>query len=98
MRGEAVVDPVSQEDAQVQGGKLHADVETPACFGGVLGLEDGDGAVNDAHAKAGDDAGHDHVRPRVSSSLQEGSQDHNDDARANTLLPPQSFPKDGGKD
>ena len=91
VRGEAVVDPVGQEDAQVQGGKLHADVETPACFRGVLGLKDWDGAVDDAHAKPGDDAGHDHVRSRVSSSLQESSKDHDDDASANTLLPPQGF-------
>ena len=96
--GEGVVDPIDEVRAKVEGGKLHADVEASAGFGGELGLKDGNGGVDEAHAGARDDASYDDVRAGVGGGLEEGAKNHDYDADGDALSSAEAFTNEGGCD
>ena len=98
VRRKGIVDPIDEIDAKVERRKLHADVQAPVGLWGELGLEDGDGGVDEAHAGAGDDAGDDDVGAGVGGALEEGAEDHDDDARGDAFASTEGFANDGRGD
>ena len=95
VRGKSIIDPINEIGAKVERRKLHADVQAPAGLWRELGLEDGHGRIDEAHAAAGDDAGNDDVGARVGCGLEQGAEDHDEGAGGDAFASAEGFADDG---
>lgn len=82
---EGVVDPVDDEDTEVERRKLRADVHTTACLGTELSLQDRHGGVDETKANSGYNTADDEVCATESSCLKDGT-DHTDDSSDTNAL------------
>ena len=98
MGRESIVDPIDEIGSKVQRRKLHADIQAPAGFWGELGLEHGDGRIDETHAASRHDSGDDDVCACVGCRLQERADDHDDDAGSDALSSAKGFADDGCSD
>lgn len=72
--------------------------DASGCLGAKLGLQHGDGRVDDAEADAGDDAADDELRAAVGRSLQDGANNHDPAAVGDCAATAKLLAKDGGED
>ena len=82
---EAVVDPVDEEDAEIQSRELCTDENATACLGAELGLHDGHCRVDYTQTDSRDNPADNEMRSAVCGSLQNRAEYADDSARGHAL-------------